>query len=110
MDEVFKNVNTIVSQLPFWTGLASVVLFAVSRFKITSPDSDELSPPILPRSFTTAFRFWLAACTYVGGYATLYFGLLVVGSFPQLRSTLASLFLDIQTAATPNNPALGTPA
>lgn len=111
MDKVFENVNTIVSQAAFWTGLVSVVLFAVSRFKITLPDSDELSPPLLPRSFTTAFRFWLAACTYVGGYATLYFGLLVIGSFPQLRAQLSDLFLDFQNAGGgTGNPAVGTPA
>lgn len=111
MDKVFDNVNTIVSQLAFWTGLVSVMLFAVSRFKITLPDSDELSPPLLPRSFTTAFRFWLAACTYVGGYSALYFGLLVIGSFPQLRSQLSTLFLDIQSSDNgAENLAVGTPA
>jgi hypothetical protein len=112
MGGVFQNVNTIVSQLAFWTGLLSVVLFAVSRFKITLPDSDELSPPLLPRAFTTAFRFWLATCSYVVGYATLYFGLLVIGSFPQLRTQLAALFLDFQNSIDSSgaNPATGTPA
>lgn len=107
MNQVFTTVNTIVSQWAFWTGLGSVVLFAVSRFRITLPDGDDLSPPVLARSFTTAFRFWLAACAYILAYATLYFSLIVIGSFPNLRDHLAELF--VKSSGT-DNPAVGTPA
>jgi hypothetical protein len=108
MVSVFENVNIIVAQWAFWTGLVSVVLFAGSRFKVTLPDSDELSPPLLPRSFTTGFRFWLATCTYAVGYLTLYFGLLIVASFPQLRSALSGVLPEL--SAEVGKPAIGTPA
>jgi hypothetical protein len=56
------------------------------------PDVDELSPPLLPSSFTTGFRFQLAAATYIAIYLFAYIALLVIGSFPQLQETLAKLF------------------
>ena len=98
------NFNKIVSQWPFWTGLVSVMLFSLSRFNVTLPDIDDLSPPLRPRSFTTAFRFWLAAFVYIGCYASLYLALLVVGLVPQLREGLAGLL------GTPVSPSIGTPA
>ena len=101
---LISNFNEIVSHWPFWTGLASVMLFSLSRFNVTLPDIDELSPPLRPRSFTTAFRFWLAAFVYIGCYASLYLTLLVVGLVPQLREELAGVL------GTPVSPSIGTPA
>jgi hypothetical protein len=63
-----------------------VLLFAYSRFNISLPDTDELSPPLEPRSFTTAFRFQLVAFTYVGLYAGVYFGLTFPGAFRGFRT------------------------
>ena len=80
------------------------MLFSLSRFT-QLPDIDDLSPPLRPRSFTTAFRFWLAAFVYIGCYASLYLALLVVGLVPQLREGLAGLL------GTPGRPpSIGTPA
>ena len=101
---LISNFNDIVSGWPFWTGLGSVMLFSLSRFNVTLPDIDELSPPLRPRSFTTAFRFWLAAFVYIGCYASLYLALLAVGSVPQLREGLSQLL------HTPVAPTIGTPA
>jgi hypothetical protein len=106
MSVVFANVSEIISQWAFWTGLASVILFALSRFNVTLPDTDELSPPLRPRSFTTAFRFWLASSTYIIGYATLYLVLLIIGSIPELRDNLAKLFLT-DPSSSADNPASG---
>ena len=83
--------STTSCRVAFWTGLVSVMLFSLSRFNVTLPDIDELSPPLRPRSFTTAFRFWLAAFVYIGCYASLYLALLAVGSVPQLREVLSRL-------------------
>jgi hypothetical protein len=101
---LIANFKEIVSQWPFWTGLGSVMLFSLSRFNVTLPEIDELSPPLRPRSFTTAFRFWLAAFVYIGCYACLYLTLLVVGLVPELRQELARLL------GTPVAPSIGTPA
>src|SRR5262245_16188663 len=96
----------ILSDIPFWTGLVSVLLFAYGRFNVSLPDTDELSPPLTPRSFTTAFRFQLAAATYVGFYVAVYMGLLFTGSFPALQRFLIPLFGEVQT----QGEAIGTPA
>src|SRR5262245_55793353 len=87
----------ILSDIPFWTGLVSVLLFAYGRFNVSLPDTDELSPPLTPRSFTTAFRFQLAAATYVGFYVAVYMGLLFTGSFPALQRFLIPLFGELKT-------------
>jgi hypothetical protein len=86
-----SSFSNIVAQWPFWTGLGSVMLFSLSRFNVTLPDIDELSPPLRPRSFTTAFRFWLASFVYIGCYSSLYLALLVVALVPELRDVLRGL-------------------
>lgn len=98
--------NHILSDFPFWTGLVSVLLFAYGRFNVSLPDTDELSPPLTPRSFTTAFRFQLAASTYVGFYVAVYMALLFAGSFPALQRFLVSLFGELKT----EGETIGTPA
>ena len=86
-----SSFGNIVAQWPFWTGLLSVMLFSLSRFNVTLPDIDELSPPLRLRSFTTAFRFWLASFVYIGCYSSLYLALLVIALVPQLHEVLREL-------------------
>jgi hypothetical protein len=108
MDEFLKNLNDSLANLPFWIGLFSVAAFAYSRFAVSLPDVDELSPPLQPRSFTTAFRFWHAACTYFGIYALVYLALLVIGTIPTLRQFLGSAL--VLPAGSSSNATVGTPA
>jgi hypothetical protein len=100
-------IGQIFAQVAFWIGLVSVLLFAYSRFNISLPETDELSPPLEPRSFTTAFRFQLAALTYVGLYVGVYFTLLLAGCFPWLQQVVKELFGSLDAAS---NEAVGTPA
>ena len=68
---LISSFGNIVAQWPFWTGLLSVMLFSLSRFNVTLPDIDELSPPLRLRSFTTAFRFWLAFVRFIRCFSPL---------------------------------------
>lgn len=97
----------ILGDVAFWVGLVSVLLFAYSRFNISLPGTDELSPPLEPRSFTTAFRFQLAAFTYVGLYVAVYFVLLLAGAFPWLQTVVKQLFGSLDDAG---SESVGTPA
>jgi hypothetical protein len=99
-------IGTVISDVTFWIGLGSVILFAYSRFNVSLPDTDELSPPLSPRTFTTNFRFQLAALVYVGIYVFVYFFLLVAGSFPGLQEPLIKLFGTVTDASS----SIGTPA
>jgi len=108
MDEFLKNLNDSLANLPFWIGLFSVAAFAYSRFSVSLPDVDELSPPLQPRSFTTAFRFYHAACTYFGIYALVYLALLVIGTIPSLREFLGSAL--VLPAGSSSDAKIGTPA
>jgi hypothetical protein len=97
----------ILADVAFWIGLVSVLLFAYSRFNISLPNTDELSPPLEPRSFTTAFRFQLAAFTYVGLFIFVYFTLLLASSFPWLQEVVTKLFGSLDGA---DSEPVGTPA
>jgi hypothetical protein len=99
--------ETVLGDVAFWVGLVSVLLFAYSRFNISLPGTDELSPPLEPRSFTTAFRFQLAAFTYVGLYVAVYFVLLFAGAFPWLQTVVKQLFGSLDEAG---GEGVGTPA
>ena len=99
-------IGTVISDITFWIGLGSVVLFAYSRFNVSLPDTDELSPPLSPRTFTTNFRFQLAAMVYVGVYTFVYFLLLIAGTFPALQEPLSKLFGIVKDAPS----SVGTPA
>jgi hypothetical protein len=98
-------IQAVTSDITFWIGLASVVLFAYSRFNVSLPDTDELSPPLSPRFFTTNFRFQLAALVYVGVYTFVYFFLLIAASVPALQEQLVKYFGSVKDAGT-----IGTPA
>jgi hypothetical protein len=99
-------ITTVISDITFWIGLVSVILFAYSRFNVSLPDTDELSPPLSPRTFTTNFRFQLGALVYVGIYAFVYFFILVAGSFPALQQPLIKLFGTVRDTSS----SIGTPA
>ncbi|HEX7970309.1 MAG TPA: hypothetical protein VF502_18950, partial [Stellaceae bacterium] len=101
-------INAVLSDVSFWIGLGSVALFAYSRFNISLPDTDELSPPLAPRTFTTGFRFQLAAYVYVGVYTVVYFLLLIAASIPGLQGPLTTLFGTVQGASIGGS--IGTPA
>lgn len=96
--------------LPFWTGLFAVMCFAWSRFNVTLTDIDELSPPLHPRTFTTAFRFFLAAGVYMCGYAMIYVVLLLFGTLSPFQDFLKEAF-GRALAAVPgaDKEAVGTP-
>lgn len=116
------NLNKFVSELPFWVGLFSVMIFSMTRFKLTLPEREKLAPPLSPRSFTTAFRYWIASFTYMGCYATLYLAVLLVGAIPgvhrQVLDYLAGPFTSdvatpawaalLATAVIPAVPAIST--
>ena len=88
MPQLIETLNHSLTDATFWIGLFSVFLFAHNRFDVSLPGTDELSPPIVPRSFTTRFRYHLASLTYDGLYVFVYFGLLFIGCFPVLQSIL----------------------
>lgn len=104
------NLNKVVADWAFWTALIPVILFSYSRFTVTlDADDDELSLPVRLRSFTTAFRFWLAACVYIGCYSFLYLVLLVASQYPQIQKFLAD-WIGAYTTETPAWAALAATA
>src|SRR5262249_14999721 len=101
-----QTLNNSLADATFWIGLVSVFLFAHSRFDISLPGTDEMSPPIVPRSFTTRFRYHLAGFTYVGLFVFIYFGLLLVGCFPFLQEVLKAWFGSLDAGG----KSIGSPA
>lgn len=102
---MFETLNRSISDISFWIGLVSLCLFARSRFAVSLPDGDDLSPPIPSRSFTTRFRYEVASFTYIGVYVFLYFILLLVGSYPTLQEWLTRWVGELQI----EGQAIGTP-
>lgn len=81
------SLNLTVREWQFWVALSFVVTFAISRFNVTLPDTDDdVWLPLRARSFTTRFRFWMATAVYVGCYCFLYLLLLVGSTFGFLRT------------------------
>jgi hypothetical protein len=103
---IIPTFSSSLADLSFWIGLLSVILFAKNRFAISLPEADNLSPPIAPRSFTTAFRYHIAAFTYVGLFVAAYFALILVGCFPVLQDALKQWIGSLQTG----EQKIGTPA
>ncbi|HVM85024.1 MAG TPA: hypothetical protein VMW18_14130 [Candidatus Binatia bacterium] len=103
---VIETFSHSLTDASFWIGLISVVLFAKNRFAISLPEADNLSPPISLRSFTTAFRYHVAAFTYVGMFVAAYFTLIMVGCFPKAQDLLVQWFGQLEIA----NQKIGTPA
>jgi len=85
---IIETFSTSLTDFSFWIGLISVVLFAKNRFAISLPEPDNLSPPIAARCFTTAFRYQIAAFTYVFMFVAAYFALILVGCVPALQRLL----------------------
>jgi hypothetical protein len=103
--KIIQTFSNSLTDLSFWIGLLSVVLFAKNRFAISLPEPDNLSPPIAARSFTTAFRYQIAAFTYVFMFVAAYFTLILIGCVPWLQEILkqwiGSLGIEGQTIGTP---------
>jgi hypothetical protein len=103
--DIIATFSNSLADLSFWIGLISVVLFAKNRFAISLPEPDNLSPPIAARSFTTAFRYQIAAFSYVFLFVAAYFTLILVGCVPTLQQVLVqwigSLNIDNKTVGTP---------
>src|SRR5262245_17221413 len=73
--------NVLLADPSFWIGLSAVWMFGWTRFADRRWDEDEVDPRIPTSSFTTRFRFLLAAFTYTGAYGLLYVVLIGCGSF-----------------------------
>lgn len=91
MEAVRRTLEQSLAEPSFWMGMILVFLFAQSRFQVTKLGGDEIDPPVAARSFTTRFRYLVAASTYVGVYQFIYCGLLSIGSFPFLQNLLTEL-------------------
>jgi hypothetical protein len=88
----------------FWIGFVAVGGFSLGRFNERQHDDSEIDPPVLTRSYTTRFRYYLAAATYTATYWTIYLMLIVVGSIPFFQEYL------IQLIGTIEGKDIGTPA
>ena len=73
--------GVLLADPSFWIGLTAVWMFGWTRFGDRRWDEDEVDPRIPTSSFTTRFRFLLAAFTYTGAYGLLYAVLIGCGSF-----------------------------
>lgn len=104
---IIATFSASLTDLSFWIGLFSVVLFAKNRFAISLPEPDNLSPPIAARSFTTAFRYQIAAFTYVSMFVAFYFALILIGCLPWLQSALKQW---VGTLGDIEGEQIGTPA
>lgn len=92
----------------FWVGFGLVVFFALNRFAVSEACSDVVDPPVMARSFTTRFRYYLSATAYIGCYE-FFFGLLVgIGSFPFLQGLLKEWIGSLELAN--GEAVIGTPA
>ena len=105
------NLQKALAEPSFWIGLALVLLFANNRFAATRLNVDRFDPPVTARSFTTRFRYLVAAASYVGVFAFIYFILVSIGSFQTFQTILQKAMgaLSIDGEAATNGNAIGTP-
>ena len=105
------NLQKALAEPSFWIGLALVLLFANNRFAATKLNVDRFDPPVTARSFTTRFRYLVAAASYVGVFAFIYFILVSIGSFETFQTLLQKAMgaLSIDGEAATNGNAIGTP-
>lgn len=97
-----------ISDSAFWVGFVLVAVFALNRFAITDSSSDESDPPLNARSFTTRFRYYLSAATYVVCFEFAFGVLVGIGSFPFLQELLIQWIGALDTAGDAEK--VGTPA
>ncbi|MCP4328046.1 MAG: hypothetical protein GY791_06370 [Alphaproteobacteria bacterium] len=95
-DDVLRTLGTTLADPAFWVGLGVVFVFSQGRYSLMKADIEELDPPVYPRSFTTRFRYYLASFTYTGVYVAVYFGLIIIGSFPELQQYLVTFIGTIE--------------
>jgi hypothetical protein len=96
--------GVLLADPSFWIGFVAVGGFSLGRFNERKHDDSEIDPPVLTRSFTTRFRYYLAAATYTATYWAIYLMLIVVGSIPFFQEYL------IQLIGTIEGKDIGTPA
>lgn len=98
-----------ISYPSFWVGFGLVIFFALDRFSSGDANSERDDPRVVPRSFTTRFRYGLSAMAYVGCYEFIY-GLLVgIGSLPFLHGLLTQWVGNLNLPAD-QYAQIGTPA
>lgn len=105
--QAITNLQETIGNPAFWVGFVLVVFFAANRFAVSASTQDEFDPPVVPRSFTTRFRYYLSAATYVAFYEFAYLVLVSIGSFPFLQKLLEDW---ITTLGEAKNQEIGTPA
>ena len=108
-EQFFQTLGQSVSDSAFWVGFVLVAVFAYSRFAISKDSSDEIDPPLVARSFTTRFRYYMGASTYVGLYEFLFVMLVGLGSFQFLQDLLTKWIGSLEVPGE-KNLAIGTPA
>jgi hypothetical protein len=96
--------SILLADASFWAGLGAVFVFSWARFNERQLDEEETDPPLAVRSFTTRFRYQLAAITYTGCYSIIYLLLIVLGTLPASQRLLISLIGTIE------GKDIGTPA
>ena len=106
MEAVRRTLEQSLAEPSFWVGMVLVFLFAQSRFQVTKMGGDEIDPPVAARSFTTRFRYFVAAATYVGVYEFIFCALLSIGSFPFLQKLLTSVIGSLEV----EGQQIGSPA
>ncbi len=107
--KALETLGRSLSDQAFWIGFGLVLLFAVSRFAVTQERSDDIDPPLVARSFTTRFRYYLSAAAYVGCYEALYIVLVAFGSFPEFQELLEQWIGSLKVPGH-DDKAIGTPA
>ena len=98
-----------VGKPAFWVGFVLVVVFALNRFAVSETKPDASDPPVVSRSFTTRFRYWLSAVTYIGCYEFAYGILVGIGSFPALQEVLIKWIGSLALSGA-GKAEIGTPA
>lgn len=96
--------SVLLADPSFWIGLSAVWMFGWTRFNDRRWDEEEVDPRIPTRSFTTRFRYQLAALTYTGTHGLLFVALIVLGSFPFSRRLVVEFIGAIE------GKDIGTPA
>lgn len=91
----------------FWIGFVLVMVFANSRFQLSDANPEKNDPLVVPRSFTTRFRYYLSASVYIAVFEFLYVLLVSIGSLPFLQGLLEEWIGSLDQGG---NVSVGTPA
>ncbi len=108
--EFIITLGQSLSYVAFWVGFVLVIIFAQNRFALSEAESEKDDPRVVPRSFTTRFRYSLSAIVYIG-YFEFFYGLLVgIGSLPVLQDLLTQWIGSLALPAEDSTVEIGTPA